>query len=132
MSKTLYWAVKLDSSSVAKLLSKLPPIHPNVYAHHITLAFRPNEMEEELWSSRHGESVTLTVDKFAFDESGQAVIVGGIDRSRGGIPHVTISCANGVKPVYSNTLLASGELHDLSESLNITGVILRNNGKDWE
>jgi len=132
MSRTLYWAVKLNNESIAKLLSSCPPIHPNVYAEHLTLAFKPTDEEEDYWAKRHGDAVTLHVNKFAFDNRGQAVMASGIERSRGGITHITISCANGVSPVYSNELLASQELQDLAQHIGIDGTILRKTRSGWE
>ena len=51
-----------------------------------------------------GESAKLKVIGYSSDEKGQAVVVSGVDSSNK-IPHITISTADGVSPVYSNELL---------------------------
>jgi hypothetical protein len=38
-------------------------------------------------------------------------------------PHITISTADGVKPVYSNELLSKAAVHPLGEPLRLVGVM---------
>lgn len=108
MIKTVYWAVLLDEKSRNMLKAAIPPKHDNVYAEHVTILFAPTDKQDVKMFARWGERVELFVTGVAEDEKGQAVIVHGIERVGGGIPHVTISCADGTKPVYSNNLLQKG------------------------
>lgn len=108
MTETMYWGFKLNPESTAKLLSHFPPLHPNVYAEHVTIAYRPSASVEDGLKFILGEERTIAVAGHAYDEYGQAVVISGVPRFDPGKPHITISCANGVGPVYSNTLLSKG------------------------
>jgi len=130
MSDTIYWAVKLDSDSVARLFSAFPPKHPNVYAEHMTIVFRPSEDQEQGLVPLCGSNIELAVIGYAEDDKGQAVVVSGQERLGGGMPHITISCADGTKPFYSNTLLGSG--YDTTPNVTLQGVVARFTGKGWD
>lgn len=110
MNDTIYWAVKLSPASKNTLLNKYPPKHPNVFAEHMTIIFKPSDQEDEKMVGYIGHKVLLTVGGYAADDKGQAVVADGFDILDGGnkITHITISYANGTKPVYSNTLLQKG------------------------
>lgn len=108
MSKPIYYALKLDEQSKGKLLSLYPPKHTNVYAEHATIAFKPARDVENTIQGMIGLNVNIVVVGYAEDDLGQAVAIHGIGRFDGGIPHITISCAAGTTPVYSNKLLSNG------------------------
>ena len=127
MTETMYWGFKLNPESVAKLLSHFPPLHPNVYAEHLTIAYRPSASVEKSLAPMCGEERTVDVIGYAYDEYVQAVVVDGIPRLDPGTPHITISCANGVGPVYSNTLLSKG--YETVPTLQLHGRIGRVNTK---
>lgn len=131
MSDTIYWAVKLDMESVAKLVSHFPPRHPNVYAEHVTVAFSPTEEQERQLVPQCGQAVSLQVVAVAQDDKGQAVVVSGVDRLNPGTPHITISCADGVRPVYSNTLLSKGE-REVVSGPTLNGVMARYTKRGWD
>jgi hypothetical protein len=105
MSKPTYVGVFVDGASRDNLLALVPPAHPNVFADHLTLAFGKAMRDHYPL----GKRVELEVMLEARDLKGQAVLVGRrsvsefIDADQ--MPHITISCAEGVKPVYSNTLI---------------------------
>ena len=132
MSDTIYWAVKLDEASTAKLLTTFPAEHPNVYAEHMTIVFRPSDAVDQSLMNELGSSVTLNVIGHASDSKGQAVVVSSQNVSRigGGVAHITISCANGTKPVYSNTLL-SKHWNQVSP-VSLSGVIARFTKSGWD
>tara|TARA_Y100000034_G_C6868511_1_gene396109 strand:+ start:437 stop:961 length:525 start_codon:yes stop_codon:yes gene_type:complete len=75
------------------------------FAHHMTIKFKPSV--EEVVSLPIGEGVTLKIIGYGEDERGQAVMVSGV-RSSNEIPHITVSTAEGISPVYSNELLGLG------------------------
>lgn len=116
--------------SVARLVSHFSPTHPNVYAEHMTIVFNPTEEQEQQLVPYCGKQVNFTVTGYAEDDKGQAVVVSGVDRLGGGIPHITISCADGVKPVYSNTLLSKG--YNPVKEIPLTGVISRYTKNGWD
>lgn len=101
----VYVAIFLDEESKAALLKAFPPKHVNVYGEHMTLAFgRHMEPTYPL-----GEEFELVVLASYEDARGQAVTVKGIKANQwiwvDQIPHITISCAVGIKPMYSNDLI---------------------------
>lgn len=123
MSKVIYWAVKLDETSRARLLSQVPAVHKQVYAEHMTIIFNPTNHQNANLEPLLGKTVSLTVIGEAKDGKGQAVVVEGFNRLDGGIEHITISCAIGTKAVYSNTLLCEG--HTSIPHFQIQGVIAK-------
>ena len=107
----IYIGLIIDDMEREFLLNRFPPRHPNVYADHATLFFKPSEMAVKIAEERRGHPVDLFVLAEVFDEKGHALWLGcsyhDIDHSivQQEFLHVTISCANGTSPVYSNTLL---------------------------
>lgn len=129
MTDTIYWGVKLDDESVAKLLYSFPPEHSNVYAEHMTVSFRPSAEVDAKLRERLGEEVTLKVTGYAVDRYGQAVTVDGFPRTDPGVPHVTISTALGVGPVYSNRLVEKGV--GPADYVLLTGKLLPFTRQGW-
>jgi len=128
--KTIYWAVHLWDESRERLLEACKPQHPNVYAEHMTIVFNPTPEQDEMLMKQIGTVRTLMVTGFGLDDKGDAVVVTGERRFGGGIPHITISCANGTKPVYSNKLLDGG--WNFIEPFAIHGSIARYTKKGWD
>lgn len=95
----------LTPESHRRLLEKVPPVHPVVYAHHVTMAYKPEPDALERYRAMEGLRIKVPVAAVCVDEKGQAVLVGV--ESENEYPHITISTAEGVEPVYSNELLAS-------------------------
>lgn len=121
MSKPIYSAIFLTPESRSALLEYFPAIHPNVFAHHVTLMFKPSSAH--LDSLDIGRYVAFDVVGYAADDMGQAVAVRlplDIDCAKS-IPHVTISTAPGIGPKYSNSLLAV-DIEPV-ESFHLEGVI---------
>lgn len=127
---TTYWAVLLSEKSKQKLLEQHKPYHPNVFAEHMTIIFNPTTEEDEIFMKQLGWSSQLVVTGVRTDDRGQAVVVTGQRRPNGGIPHITISCANKTKPFYSNKLLDGG--WNFSEPLTLYGVIARYTKNGWD
>lgn len=98
--KPLYTALFVDNSE--QLFSLLPegPKHPRVFAHHSTIAFKPGSLA----GIELGKKQTIKILGRAFDEKGDALLVEN-PKSKNEHPHITLSCAEGVSPVYSNELL---------------------------
>ena len=126
-----YYAVELTPESSAKLLARVQPGHIRLFAQHITLALASEYKKAqtgEIFEALLGSPVALKATGHALDGQGQAVtvdlpaeiaaLVGG-----GRVPHVTISCADGVKPSYSKELLAAKGAMAL-EPLDLSGVIV--------
>ena len=106
----IYVGVFLSWKSRRKLLQQIPPGHARVVAHHITLGFKPKP--EEIAVFPIGKKVRFEVLGFVADENAKAVVVRPKDTddwkvlySKNRIPHITLSLADGISPVYSNNLL---------------------------
>ncbi|CAI5737923.1 unnamed protein product [Hyaloperonospora brassicae] len=104
----IYVGLFLDEKSRTELAARIPAAHVNKYADHVTLFYQPNlqyvrDVELSALGSVRGVEVVQ-------DDRGQALRV-EVDRNlhlqrRNKIPHVTLSTAHRVKPVYSNDLLS--------------------------
>ena len=107
--KPIYTAIFLDEESKETLLKAFPPIHPKVFGHHVTLAFKPSPELVNAYAPYLGHEVVFEVVGEAADAMGQAVKV-TVPKPYGDlwpqVHHVTISCVG--TPVYSNQLLALG------------------------
>jgi hypothetical protein len=93
-----YTALFVDSPE--KLLQMFPAKHLKVFAHHSTNWYKPTSSE----GLEIGNKSLLKIIGQASDLKGFAVLVENA-KSKNKFPHITISCAEGVAPVYSNELL---------------------------
>lgn len=108
-----YVGVFLTPEAKKEILRDFPAAHPNVQADHVTLLFKPTEEQMEDLRSRFkmGQSVPLKVTGVAQDDKAQALSVelpAALEGTSKGRPHVTVSVADGVSPMYSNELLEAG------------------------
>ena len=89
-------------------------------AHHMTIKFDPSE--DEVHALPMAEVADFKVVGWAADERGQAVLVvpTGVS-SANRHPHITMSCAPGTLPMYSNELLARG--HTPADGPTLSGII---------
>lgn len=101
----------LTPESQSRLLQAVPPVHPRVYAHHVTMAFKPEADVFERYRQMEGQRIRVPVTAVAVDDKAQAVLVGV--ESENEYPHITISVAEGVKPVYSNELMTKADLQHI-------------------
>lgn len=101
-----YLSITLTPESQQLLVKIFPPVHPKVFAHHVTIAFKPSVEVYDAWKQYIGQTINLTVYGYAKDEKGEAVMVDG-DILNGKKHHITLS-TNQVAPIYSITLLQKG------------------------
>jgi hypothetical protein len=101
--KLIYKAVLLTPESKAKLMATFPPSFDETFYHHMTIEFGIKQIDNDV-----GSEVELKVTGYKRDDKGEAVVVQGVPRKDGKTPHITLSVAPGVKPVYSNELMKSG------------------------
>jgi hypothetical protein len=99
-----YIAIVLDEKSVRFLKEAVPPMHPKLFYHHMTIAYMPDESIYEKYKNDIGKEIELTITGVCSDDKGQAAIV-ETNFSEKEVPHVTLSCEENTKPVYSDTLL---------------------------
>jgi hypothetical protein len=105
----VYAAVFLDESSRRELLEWWSEhvghvLLPKLYAHHMTIAFKPSPEVLELLPL--GEPVQVHVVGWGDDGQVQAVVVQANIPSANPVPHVTVATAEGVSPAHSNVLLS--------------------------
>jgi len=101
-TERLFVSAVLTSESRRLLLQRVPPQHEAVYAHHVTMAFAPDPEMLARYRALEGQRVRIPVTAVVVDGQAQAVLVGA--ESENEYPHITISVAPGVLPVYSNEL----------------------------
>lgn len=109
----VYIGVFLPPMDRQRLLRRFEPIHPEIFAHHMTLWTIHDSGDPDLDTLPLGKMVDLKIVGYAEDAKGQAVLVSPPTRlwpRNGRVPHITLSTATGVPPVYSNTLVESGEV----------------------
>ncbi len=123
-----YIAAFLTEESHKKLLEFLPAKYPNIYAHHVTLHYKPTH--SDLSRYQIGQKVMLKITAFAEDDKAQACVIETDIPSQNKHPHITLSTAEGIEPVYSNELLEAGNnLTALAEPFFVEAVIGISNGK---
>ena len=119
----VYTGVFLTPKSQWKLLSAIPPTHPNIQADHVTLLFEPSL--EALQTADIGKKVSVNIKALADSDSVQAVTVAlpqGL-ASDNHTPHVTLSTDEASAPKLANMLLQSRSTTPLSQPLKLNGVV---------
>ncbi len=89
------------------------------------MSFKPKE-DDPLFALL-GKEVDYTMIGFAADDRGQAAAIAGPAGLVGlnEVPHITISCAEGTKPVYSNELLREPMVREMLRGVPAIGTTLR-------
>lgn len=98
-----YLSIVLDDASRARV--QRLAVHPNVYGDHVTVAYQPTGEQLKQLRPQVGKRFKFEAVAIVQDSKGQALRVTGVP-SLNAHPHVTVSCAEGIDPVYSNELLA--------------------------
>jgi hypothetical protein len=83
-----------------QLIHQFPPKHENVFGHHTTLQYNPETFD----SVQPGKISLLKIIARVFDDQGDALLV-ETDRSEKEYPHITLSCAEGVRRAYSHEMI---------------------------
>jgi len=114
----LYTALFVDD--ISQLKEKYPPIHPNQYYHHSTIAFRPKDGKNGL---NIGEKHVIRITGRVTTDKVDALMVVN-EKSTNETPHITLSTAEGVKPFVSNEeivkAIEEGKVIVVEDSLNVT------------
>ena len=95
------------------LIKTFRPKHNIVYGHHSTISFKP----EGLSGIELGKKQKIKILGRTYDEKGDVLLVEN-KRSKNKFPHITLSCAEGVDPFYSNELLEKSFTTDKIELLD--------------
>jgi hypothetical protein len=83
-----------------KLFNMFPPKHIHVFGHHLTLEFDPSNFK----SISVGKESKLKIITRISDNKGDALLV-ETDRSKKVHPHITLSCAEGIRRSYSDEMI---------------------------
>ncbi len=94
------WYSALFLTDPQKLIADFPPKHEKVFAHHSTIAFKPESAD----GLEMGKQWKIKVLGRAFDDKGDALLVEN-PKSKNEFPHITLSCTLDTDPIYSNELL---------------------------
>jgi len=114
-----YLAVVLEDGVTKAILRGLCK-HPIQYCEHITLAFKPTQEVFDKYASMIDKLVDFDLVEIVCDDRAQAAVVFGLGlECENPIAHVTMSCAPGTKPFYSNELLK--QQAGRGQPLNIKG-----------
>lgn len=112
-SKKQYLALLLSKDSKRELLKVVNPKHKNIYTHHVTLYWDvPKNVVDKVKDSLN-KIFDIKINELFEDSKGQAVTV-DIDKMFSELNpnqkfHITVSCAVGTPPVYSNDLILNKE-----------------------
>ncbi|MBC7982110.1 hypothetical protein H7X65_03475 [Candidatus Parcubacteria bacterium] len=100
----MYIAANLTEDSVKLLREKIPPKYGRVFCHHMTMAFNPSQATFDKYKDLIGTEIELFVMAYCHDDRAQAVLI-DTNLSENEYPHITLSCDERTKPVYSEELL---------------------------
>ncbi len=104
-----------------ELFKKFPPKHSERHGTHSSIEYDPKSLD----GIEVGRPFTLKIIGRAYDEKGDALLVENA-KSKLKYPHITLSCAVGTNPVYSNELIeravAEKKVEYFSEPILIEGV----------
>jgi hypothetical protein len=134
MSDVIYWAIKITEKSREKLLVSIPPRHENIYADHITMVFNPTPDQNKKFEQWLGKEASALVVSVFSDDKGQAVgVITEPQRPDGKMTHITISCADGTKAVYSNELIEKQkDRYNTIHPFSVEGIIAKYTKNGWK
>src|SRR5690348_12041127 len=75
--ENVFISAVLTPKSHRELVRRVPPQHKTVYAHHMTMAFKPGPMTLEYYRQFEGQIIRIPVLAVAIDDFAQAVLVEG-------------------------------------------------------
>lgn len=108
----IYLGLFLTEESQMKLRKEVKVYHQDAHIDHVTLVFKPSSEHIALLKPIAERIVPFSATSMYFDSKGQAVRVSlpdfGLGSDHPMLAHVTISCAAGVPPKYSQELIAKG------------------------
>ncbi len=130
LEKIVYTALFIDDPE--KLLKMFPSKHEKVFAHHSTIWYKPQSLE----NLEIGKKSALKIIGQVYDEKAFAILVEN-KKSKNQFPHITISCAENIRPVYSNELFEKAfeahmvEIFDEPLYIEVTEGYVDNSGNTY-
>lgn len=109
-STYLYTGIFFDEDTRRRIIQSYGIVHPNIYVDHVTLCYKPSKEEIASTETWNGRTISVQPVSYVADSKGQALVVNlwqPWDRcpNRSAKSHITISCADGISPSYSNELI---------------------------
>jgi hypothetical protein len=98
-------------------------LYPNEYSTHVTMAYRPTPEVYAKYQPLMGQVLEFEIPYCAIDGKAQAAAVLDVP-SENKIPHITMSCVEGVKPSHSNQMLADPEVRLAALGLRGRGRVM--------
>jgi hypothetical protein len=98
ISEIIYTGLFVDNP--AELLKQFPPKYSTVFGHHSTNRFKPTDTH----GLEVGKKSEIKIIGWASDDKCDALLIEN-PKAEKRYPHITLSCAEGVPPVYANAML---------------------------
>ncbi|MEL6649682.1 MAG: hypothetical protein AAFQ87_02635 [Bacteroidota bacterium] len=103
-----------------QLKEKYPPVHPNEYYHHSTIAFEPEDGKTSL---NVGEKYNMAIIGRVTSDKVDVLLVQN-EKSKNEYPYITLSTVAGVEPFVSNEeikkAVKEGRVIPVGDSLSVT------------
>lgn len=112
--KIVYVGIRVDAEDVSSWFEdQVADLLDNVKCHHVTLAWKPDiETAENFFNFFEGKEIKLKVVGYHISDKIQAlkvdIVIDGVVNNtvcHNDIPHITVACAEGVQPSFSNEAL---------------------------
>ena len=131
-SDIIYSALVLDEKSSDKLKEFIESFvnfsYDNIYCHHVTIKFGKHDLIPE----NLGKEFKIIPGYLYADEKCSCISLVKVPFHVENIPHITLACKEGVKPVYSNSLLKNSmPIKDVCFIGELTGKIGTFTKKGW-
>lgn len=114
----IYSALFVDD--INSLKEKYPPVHPNEFYHHSTIAFQPKNGKNDL---EVGKKYIIAINGRVTTDKIDALLVEN-KKATNDNPHITLSTAEGIKPFASNTeiekAITEGTVIAIEDILGVT------------
>jgi len=115
--------LKLDDGERQSLLSRFGRLHPTAHLHHLTIKFRPHW--DEVRALPLGQEVKLKVIGQLDTDEVQVFVIDPDSlpcECANEVPHITVTTASGVPPLYSNDALKNNGWCEVDEFF-VTGHV---------
>ncbi len=104
----IYTGLFLDSKTRNRIIKLIKPKFDNIILHHITIAFKPTEINYTF-----GGIYNINIIGICEDDNAQALLVEKIPLLNNvKFPHVTYSLNENISPVYSNKLIENSTVNN--------------------
>jgi hypothetical protein len=118
----IYSAVFFDTNEV---ISKYKPIHTNVFSHHSTIQFKPEDISKLPVGEKRNIKI---VGRLITDKVDVLIVENSLSKNK--FPHITLSTAEGIKPFESNKEIEQNQDKIIKVNDTLNGTIGVFDGKN--